>query len=102
MEFGTLWGTSKRYHKRRKLLEHVVMARIAQPASKRASVDLLERDFGNRLNLSSIYKMMDAMDEPTIERLQCLAGNRTKQLLGGSLSVLFYDCTTLYFRVIRA
>ena len=73
------------------------MARIAQPASKRASVELLERDFGIRLNLSSIYKMMDAMDEPTIERLQCLAGNRTKQLLGGSLSVLFYDCTTLYF-----
>ena len=95
--FDTLWGASKRYHKRRKLLEHVVMARIAQPASKRASVDLLERDFSIRLNLSSIYKMMDAMDEPTIERLQCLAGNRTKQLLGGSLSVLFYDCTTLYF-----
>jgi hypothetical protein len=95
--FDTLWGTSKRYHKRRKLLEHIVMARIAQPASKRASVELLERDFGIRLNLSSIYKMMDAMDEPTIERLQCLAGNRTKQLLGGSLSVLFYDCTTLYF-----
>ena len=95
--FDTLWDTSKRYHKRRKLLEHIVMARIAQPASKRASVELLERDFGIRLNLSSIYKMMDAMDEPTIERLQCLAGNRTKQLLGGSLSVLFYDCTTLYF-----
>ena len=95
--FDTLWGTSKRYHKRRKLLEHIVMARIAQPASKRASVELLERDFGIRLNLSSIYKMMDAMDEPTIEKLQCLAGNRTKQLLGGSLSVLFYDCTTLYF-----
>ena len=95
--FDTLRGASKRYHKRRKLLEHVVMARIAQPASKRASVDLLERDFGIRLNLSSIYKMMDAMDESTIERLQCLAGNRTKQLLGGSLSVLFYDCTTLYF-----
>ena len=95
--FDTLWGASKRYHKRRKLLQHVVMARIAQPASKRASVDLLERDFGIHINLSSIYKMMDAMDEPTIERLQCLAGNRTKQLLGGSLSVLFYDCTTLYF-----
>ena len=63
--FDTLWGASKRYHKRRKLLEHVVMARIAQPASKRASVELLERDFGIRLNLSSIYKMMDAMDEPT-------------------------------------
>ena len=98
LSFDTLWGTSKRYHKRRKLLEHIVMARIAQPASKRASVELLERDFGIRLNLCSIYKMVDAMDKPTIERLQCLAGNRTKQLLGGSLSVsVTYDCTTLYF-----
>ena len=45
-------------------------ARIASPASKRASVDMLEESFGVSLNLESVYRMMDKLDDKAIERLQ--------------------------------
>jgi len=41
------------------LFKNIVMARIAKPDSKRASVNLLEENFGISLNLDSVYKMMD-------------------------------------------
>ena len=95
--FDSVWGKSKRFGKRRGILKDITLARIAQPTSKRASVDLLERDFGIQLNLNSVYKMMDALDEAAIDQIQRCAGEAATQMLGGSLDVLFYDCTTLYF-----
>jgi len=95
--FDRLWGTSARYQSRRDILQHITLARIAQPESKRASVALLERDFGVHLNLTSVYRMMDSLDEKAISHIQDLAFSAAHRMLGESLDVLFYDCTTLYF-----
>ena len=86
-----------RYRASHKALFHTVMARLANPDSKRAGVRALESDFGVRLSLPRVYRMMDLLDEDCIERLNTLAGEQARALLGGPLRVLFFDCTTLYF-----
>ena len=95
--FDGIWGKSKRLKTRREMLKQVTLARVAQPQSKRGSVRLLERDFGVRLNLDSVYRMMDALDEHSTLKIQQCAYHAAQQLLGEKLDVLFYDCTTLYF-----
>ena len=78
-------------------LFHTVMARIANPHSKRATVRRLGRDFGVTLALEKIYRMMDRLGEKAIERLKVRVASSTEALLGEPLQVLFFDCTTLYF-----
>lgn len=95
--FDRVWGKSQRRASRREMLKQVTLARVAQPGSKRDSVRLLERDFGVRLNLDSVYRMMDDLDEASVEQIQQCAYRSAQQLLGKPLDVLFYDCTTLYF-----
>ena len=86
-----------RYRAAHRALFHNVMARLANPQSKRASVQALEQDFGVQVSLPQVYRMMDRLDEACIERLNTLAGEQAAALLGGPLQVLFFDCTTLYF-----
>lgn len=86
-----------RYRASHKTLYHSVMARLANPDSKRASVRALEEDFGVQVSLPQVYRMMDLLDDTCIERLNTLAGEQAQALLGGALRVLFFDCTTLYF-----
>ncbi|PIS28947.1 hypothetical protein COT42_06595 [Candidatus Saganbacteria bacterium CG08_land_8_20_14_0_20_45_16] len=52
--------------------KNVVLARVANPQSKRASVDMLEETFGIFINLQSVYKMMDKLKNviPVFKRYQ--------------------------------
>lgn len=86
-----------RYRASHKALFHSVMARLANPDSKRASVRALEADFGVQVSLPQVYRMMDLLDNTRIEQLNTLAGEQAQALLGGPVRVLFFDCTTLYF-----
>lgn len=79
------------------ILREIVLARIAFPASKRSTVDLLKERFDVALKLDHVYQMMDKMDETFYERIQQRALAETLKLTGGKLRVLFYDATTLYF-----
>jgi len=80
-----------------KSLYQLVMARIANPESKRASIKNLSEDFGVEIPLQKVYRMMDKIDNKTIERIQGISYQATKSLLKGKINVMFYDCTTLYF-----
>ena len=79
------------------MLFHLVMARLASPKSKRATVSLLEKDFGISLDLHKVYRMMDKIDDKVVEKIQKQAYESTKSILNKKINVLFYDCTTLYF-----
>lgn len=79
------------------IFKDLVLARIANPASKMASRDMLEEDFGISLPLDKIYRMMDKLDDKAIPRLKDITYQNTLNLLGGKISVIFYDATTLYF-----
>ncbi len=79
------------------IFKNIVLARIANPLSKMATVDMLEEDFGVTLDLDRVYRMMDALDVPAIERLKKITYENTLSLLGTKIDVIFYDATTIYF-----
>ena len=79
------------------ILREIVMARIANPDSKRASVSILSEQFGVDLNMDNVYQMMDKIDDIFCKRIQRYALTATLHLTGEKLRVMFYDATTLYF-----
>ena len=64
LSFDTLLS-QKQYRTSLEALFHCVMARIANPESKRGSVRLLDQDFGVCLPLEKVYRMMDRLDDKT-------------------------------------
>jgi len=87
----------KRYKMAAAIFKNIALARIANPASKRASVDTLEEDFGVTIDLDKVYRMMDKLDDMAIDRLKKITYENTLNLLGGKIDVIFYDATTIYF-----
>lgn len=79
------------------VLFHTVMARIANPHSKRETVRRLGRDFGVAVPLEKVYRMMDRLDGAFIGRLRARVASATEALLPEPVNVLFFDCSTLYF-----
>jgi len=79
------------------IFKQIVMARIANPDSKRASVKNLEEQFGITLNLDKVYRMMDKLDDRAIDKLNALAYFETRRLFNDKIDVIFFDATTLYF-----
>jgi len=77
--------------------KNIVLSRIAKPDSKASSVDMLEENFGIKLDLSKVYRMMDALDDNAIEKLNTLSYNITKKLFNDKIDVIYFDATTLYF-----
>ena len=86
-----------RYRASHQVLMDIVMARIAEPLSKRASVHFLARRFGVALPLEKVYRMMDLLDDKKVQRLKTFATRAAQALFRQPLDVLFFDCTTLYF-----
>lgn len=76
--------------------KNVVLARIANPDSKKSSVHNLEENFGITLSLDYVYKMMDKLDDEAVEKLNNLAYKTTLTLFG-KIDVVFFDATTVYF-----
>ncbi len=93
--FDKLLGARKKVSA--KNLYNMVMARIANPKSKRGSVTDLSNDFGINISLDSVYRMMDSIGDNVVEKACELSHQNTKNLLGDDITLLFYDCTTLYF-----
>ena len=79
------------------LFKDIVLARIANPRSKMATVDMLEENYGITLNLERVYQMMDKLDDKAIERLKNISYGNTGGLFGQKINLVLFDCTTLYF-----
>lgn len=97
MGFDNIIKNPARHQAAVRMFRDIVLARIANPVSKRSSVTMLEEDFGISLNLDLVYKMMDQLDEKAIEKLNDLAYQHTAELFQQKIDVIFFDCTTLYF-----
>jgi len=95
--FNRILKPSKRRQLDSNILHHIVMARIANPESKRASVINLETDFGVHLDLQKVYRMMDKLDKEVCEEIQRCTYQASSDLFGGKIDVIFFDATTLYF-----
>lgn len=103
--FGRIWRDTgldrllapSRFRMSHRILYHTVMARLAFPGSKLASTWRLAEDFGVRVPVEKIYRMMDHLDDDAIERMQTRVGEASLSLVPGELEILYFDCTTLYF-----
>ena len=85
-------GRSADLHNR--ILKNCVLARIASPTSKLESTDTLATEFGVRMHVDKIYRMMDELDS---NRVRKTIRNATLSILRHQVSIMFYDVTTLYF-----
>ena len=79
------------------MLRHLVIARVSQPSSKLATVNYLRSYYKEDIHLSRIYRYMDKLYNSQRELIQEISIEHTRRILGGSIELLFYDVTTLYF-----
>lgn len=78
------------------LFRHITIARLAYPASKLKTVDYLYRYRGIKIKVDTIYRFLDKLSNTHKEIIERVAFEYSKQTLK-SISVVFYDMTTLYF-----
>lgn len=97
LKFGHVLEHPSHHQSAVHILKNLVLARIANPSSKRDAVIRLEEDFGISLNLDAVYRAMDKVNEKVIDRIKACSLNAARQLFQEKIDVLFYDCTTLYF-----
>jgi hypothetical protein len=96
--FNKIFPNPARNRMATRIIRQIVLARIANPVSKRKSVTMLEKDFGVSLNLDYVYKVMDKISQDTtITRIKQTAYHATRSLFTEKIDVIFFDATTLYF-----
>jgi len=78
------------------LFRHIVIARLAYPGSKLKTVDYLYRYQGISVDVDKIYRFLDALNDKYKDIVERVAFEYTKNVLG-TITVVFYDMTTLYF-----
>lgn len=79
------------------LFRHLVITRLAYPGSKLRTVDYLKRYRGVEIDVSKIYRFLDVLNATLKTEVEDIAFQYTKKILGGNISIVFYDMTTLYF-----
>jgi len=77
------------------LLKYLVLARVALPKSKRATARYLENNLQHAISPSAIYKFMDSLSQAMV--MDKLLAYAKAKATAGSISIVFYDVTTLYF-----
>lgn len=95
--FGTLFDRIGFNVVSDKLFRHIVIARLAYPTSKLKTVDYLYRYQGINVSVDAVYRFLDKLHSTHKPQVEQIAYEYTKKRLGGTVSVIFYDLTTLYF-----
>lgn len=83
------------------MLRDLVIARVMAPGSKRDSAAQLDAHYGRTYPLDRLYRMMDALHE-RLDRLKKIVLEATVSLSAGSVQVMLFDITTLYFESVDA
>jgi len=79
------------------LFRHLVIARLSFPLSKLKTVEYLYRYQGVHIEINSVYRFLDKLNNKLKEQVEQIVFNHTKKVSGGNIGVVFYDMTTLYF-----
>lgn len=78
------------------LFRHIVIARLAYPVSKLKTIDYLYRYQGITIEKDYIYRFLDKLNDDYKDAVERVAFEYSKNVLG-TIAVVFYDMTTLYF-----
>ena len=79
------------------LFKHLVIARLAFPLSKLKTIEYLYRFQGVMLNINTIYRFLDKLNNHLKGQVEQIAFAHTLKILDHKISIVFYDMTTLYF-----
>lgn len=79
------------------LFRHLVITRLISPGSKLHMVDYLLQYKGKIIHEDKIYRFMDKFNLHYQDEVIQLTTAHTKKILGGEITVAFFDVTTLYF-----
>mgnify|MGYP003614620877 FL=1 len=79
------------------MFRHLVIARLAFPLSKLKTIEYLYHYQGIHLSIDAVYRFLDKLNSKLKQQIEALAFAHTHKILGGNISVVFYDMTTLYF-----
>ena len=80
-----------------KLFRHLVLTRLVYPVSKLKTADYLYKYNNEQVDVERIYRYLDKLYNKQKETIQHLSYKHTLHILGGKISIMFYDVTTLYF-----
>ena len=80
------------------LLRDLVVARIVYPKSKIATLRYLDRYLGISVQKNHLFRFLDTLDKDQLTRI---AFNFVESHHPQSITVCFYDVTTLYFETIK-
>jgi transposase len=80
----------------------LVVSRICQPMSKSATLDYLKSHFNEEAQIHQLYRYLDKLHDTQKERVAEISVAHTRRILGGSIGLVFYDVTTLYFETDNA
>ena len=81
------------------LFRRLVLARLCYPASKLRTTDYFAKYDYLETEVQSIYRYMDKLHRTQKATVQDISFEHTTRILGGKLSIVFYDVTTLYFEI---
>ena len=81
------------------LLKYLVLTRLSHPASKLKTTDHLRQYYTVKINEDQIYRYLDKLYKDQKEQIQQISYEHTLKILGGIISIVFYDVTTLYFQI---
>jgi transposase len=79
------------------LFRHLVISRLAFPLSKLKTIDYLYRFQGINLEISSVYRFLDKLNDKLKDQVEQISFKHTSKVLQDKITIVFYDMTTLYF-----
>jgi transposase len=94
--FGTLFDRMGFNAIPEELFRHLIIARLVYPVSKIKTIDYLYRYQGRELSVYDIYRFMDKLNHGYKGEVEAISYRHTQKRLG-TISIVFYDMTTLYF-----
>ncbi len=109
--FGTLYDRIGYNVIKDEMFRHMVICRLFNPGSKLKTVDYLQRYLHVSYDISKVYRFLDNLcyrrkddveeeepKRPDYKNLvEQISFNHTKKVVGGDITVCFYDMTTLYW-----
>lgn len=78
---------------------YLVIYRLAYPKSKLKTTEYLYRHHLIDWNEDQLYRYLDKLYNSQADLVQQISFQHTRKILGGKISVVFYDVTTIYFEI---
>jgi len=95
--FGKIYDSVGFNQINQELFRHLVIARLSFPLSKLKTIEYLYRYQGTMLDIDTIYRFLDKLNDKLKPQVEQIAFAHTLKALQGNISIVFYDMTTLYF-----